>query len=399
MKVPFGTMSVTDSARSIVAEIMGNGRLSSGKYVREFEERFADLIGTKEAVALSSGTDADMLALAVLYDFGAKRGDEVIIPAISFVATGNAVLHAGFTPVFVDVEEQTLNIDPDKIEKVISERTKAIMPVHLMGKPAEMDKIMAIAKKHDLFVIEDAAEAHGSKYKEKNIGSIGHMGAFSLYVAHMISTIEGGIVTTNNPEYAEILRSLRSHGRSCNCKKCVLNTEGTQNCSKRFKDGADLRFMFERIGYSSKMNELEAAVGLGNIEAWSKYLDQRRENFYYLLGRFKKFASDLTTIGEEDYEFIGPHAFPILVGKKAKFTRDQLVDYLSKQGVDSRSLFLSMPTQCAGFKYLGHKLGDFPVSEYIGNNGLHIGLHQDLNMKHMRYFIEVVERFLVEVAE
>src|SRR6266581_7772093 len=146
MKVPFGTITITDSAKRLINEALESKRISSGKYVRQFEESFAGLIGVKEAVAVSSGTDADILALAVLHDFGATRSDEVIVPALSFVATGNAVVHAGFTPVFVDIERNTLNIDPTKIEAAITEKTRAIMPVHLMGKPAAMEEINAIAK-------------------------------------------------------------------------------------------------------------------------------------------------------------------------------------------------------------------------------------------------------------
>lgn len=395
MKIPFGTMSITKDSRDLIAKILDSQNVSQGKYVREFEERFAELIGTKEAVAVSSGTDAVALSLAVLYDFGAHRGDEIIVPALSFVATGNAVLQAGFKPVFVDIEKETLNIKPKEIEKVITKKTKAILSVHLMGKPAEMDKIIGIAKEHKLFVIEDAAEAHGSIYKGRNIGTLGGMAAFSLYAAHMISTIEGGIVTTNNSEYAEILRSLRSHGRSCNCKSCVLNM-GLQNCTKRFRNGRDMRFVFERIGYSSKMNELEAAIGLGNIEMWPKYLSKRRENLLYLLKHFRKFEPCLFTIKEEKREIIGPHAFPVILGKDAKFTRDQLVDYLSKHGIDSRNLFLSMPTQCPGFQFLGYKLGQFPNAEYVGNNGFHIGVHQDLEKEHLDYFITKIGAFLNE---
>src|SRR3989338_7163510 len=171
MKIPFGAVTITEYSRQLISQILDARRVSSGKYVREFEERFASLIGVKDAVAVSSGTDADALALAVLYDFGAKRGDEVIIPALSFVATGNAVLQAGFKPVFVDIDRKTLNIDTSKIEVVITDKTRAIMPVHLMGKPADMDKINTLAKKHKLYVIEDAAEAHGATYRGKNAGA------------------------------------------------------------------------------------------------------------------------------------------------------------------------------------------------------------------------------------
>ncbi|MEQ8222813.1 MAG: DegT/DnrJ/EryC1/StrS family aminotransferase, partial [Candidatus Eremiobacterota bacterium] len=311
IKVPFGTISIPEESKKLINEILETKRVSSGKYVRTFEDKFAKLHGVKEAVAVSSGTDADILALAVLHDLGAKRGDEIIVPALSFVATGNAVVHAGFTPVFVDIERDTLNIDPSQIEKAITEKTRAIMPVHLMGKPAEMDTINNIAKKHNLLVVEDAAEAHGAMYKGKPAGSLADLGAFSLYVAHIITTGEGGIITTDNELYAEILRSLRSRGRACKCKQCALNTE-SKYCNKRFQggEGEDIRFIFERIGYSCKMNELEAAIGIGNIENYHNILARRRENLLYVLQRFDQFSPYLKTIKEESFEQIGPHAIP-----------------------------------------------------------------------------------------
>lgn len=395
-KIPFGTLSITQKAKNLVNEILDSKRVSSGKYVRQFEERFAELIGTKEAVAVSSGADADALALAVLHDFGAERDDEIIVPALSFVATGNAVLQAGFKPVFVDIERDTLNIDPSKIEKVITEKIKAVMPVHLMGKPADMDRINQIAKRHNLYVIEDAAEAHGARYKGKNIGTLGDMAAYSLYLAHMVTTIEGGIVTTNNSDFAEILRSLRSHGRACKCKSCMLNlTSGY--CEKRFKYGTDIRFIFERIGYSCKMNEIEAAVGIGSLDEYDEILKRRRKNLLSMMKKFKKFSEYLVSVEECPDEEIGPHAFPIILKEGVRFSRDQFVDFLEKSGVETRSLFSSMPTQCPGFEFLGYKLGEFPNAEYVGNNGLHIGVHQDIDEEDIDYFIDVVERFLSQV--
>lgn len=395
IRIPFATVSITDTAKLLVNKALDSGSLSSGRYVRELEEKFAALVGTKEAVAVSSGTDADALALALLYDFGARRGDEIIVPALSFVATGNAVLQAGFKPVFVDIDRSTLNIDPLKIEAKITAKTKAIMPVHLMGKPADMDAINRLAKKYKLYCIEDAAEAHGASYKGKNVGALADLGAFSLYVAHIITTIEGGIITTNNPDFAEILRSLRSHGRACKCKTCVINTNSAY-CAKRFKnaDNEDIRFIFERIGFSAKMNEMEAAIGLGNLKVYKGILNKRRKNLYYLMDKFKRFSPYLSTIKKEPYEEIGPHALPIIINEEAGFKRAQLVDYLSKKGIDSRSLFSSMPTQCPGFSFLGYKKGDFPHAEYVGDNGLHVGVHQDLNKKELDYFIDTVDKFL-----
>ena len=395
IRFPFGTVSITERSKKLIQEILDSTRVSSGKYVREFEKKFAELVETKEAVAVSSGTDAVALSLAVLHDFGANRNDEIILPALSFVATGNAVLQAGFKPVFVDIDRKTLNIDPLKIEQAITEKTKAILPVHLMGKPAEMDTINDIAKKYDLFVIEDAAEAHGAMYKGRNIGALGDIAAFSLYLAHIITTVEGGIVVTENPEFAEILRSLRAHGRACKCETCVLNVSSGY-CPKRFQYGTDIRFIFERIGYSCKMNEMEAAVGLGNINIYHEILGKRRQNLISMMDKFKKFSPYLVSIDEEPYEKIGPHAFPIILQEGVNFTRDEFVDFLEKHGIDTRNLFSSMPTQCPGFNFLGYKLGEFPNAEYIGNNGLHIGVHQDIGREHIEYFISMVEQFLTE---
>jgi len=393
MKIPFGTISITKETKNLINEILESNRVSSGKYVQKFEERFAELIKIKEAVAVSSGTDADTLALAVLYDYGAKRGDEIIVPALSFVATGNSILHAGFKPVFVDIKRETLNIDPDKIEEVITDKTRAILPVHLMGKPADMDPIIKIAKRHNLYVIEDAAEAYGAIYKGRNVGTLGDLSAFSTYLAHLISTIEGGVVATNREDFAEVLRSLRAHGRACKCKVCTLNIRGGY-CPKRFQRGEDTRFIFERVGYSSKMNELEAAVGLGNLDIYSEILKQRRDNLINLKQKFEKFRPYLVTIQEESYETIGPHAFPMIIQEEAPFTRNQLITFLEQNGIETRSLFLSMPTQCPGFNFLGYKLGEFPNAEFIGRNGLHIGVHQGLKEEHIDYFIKKINTFL-----
>lgn len=395
-QIPFGTITITESAKRLIMESLETKRISCGKLVREFENRFAELLGVKEAVAVSTGTDADILALAVLHDFGAQRGDEVIVPALSFVATGNAVLHAGFTPVFVDIERETLNIDPAGIEAAITPRTRAIMPVHLMGKPAEMDTINAIAQKHGLLVVEDAAEAHGALYKGKPAGSLADLAAFSTYVAHIITTGEGGVITTNNEQYGEILRSLRSHGRNCTCKHCIMNTDTVTYCAKRFRGegGEDVRFTFDRIGYSCKMNELEAAIGIGAMEVYHEILKKRHDNLIYVLERFDRFAPWLSTIKEEPHEQIGPHAIPIIINEGAPFSRADLTQHLEKNGIETRTLFASMPTQCPGFAYLGYQLGQFPNAEYMGHNGIHIGVHQDLEIEDMEYVLTILGQFL-----
>lgn len=368
-KVPFGTVSVTPEARRLINQALDSNWLTRGKFVQEFEEQFAALFGVRHAVAVSSGTDADALACAVLYDYGARRGDEIIVPALTFVATGNAVLQAGFIPVFVDVRRETLNINPDKIEQAITPKTRAIMPVHLMGKPAEMDAILRIAQKHKLHVLEDAAEAHGAEYKGRKVGSLGDMAAFSLYAAHIVTTIEGGIVITDDAGMAEALRSLRNHG--------IVG-----------------KFEFKRVGFSAKMNELEAAVGLGNIKIFSKILEKRRRNLLYLIDQFRKFREFFIAIQEEPHEKIGPHAFSMIVRGNAPFTKDEFVAYLDQSGVDSRNLFYSIPTQCPSYAFLGKKTGDFPEAEYCSGCGTHIGIHQDIELKQLDFVVEVTETFL-----
>ena len=368
-KVPFGTVSITSKAKKLIDEAIQRRWLTKGKYVKEFEEKFAATFGVKYGVAVSSGTDADAIACAVLYDFGAKRGDEIIVPALTFVATGNAVLQAGFKPVFVDVKRETLNIDPKKIEQVITSKTRAIMPVHLMGKPAAMDEIMGIAKKHKLYVIEDAAEAHGAEYKGKKIGAIGDMACFSLYAAHIVTTIEGGMLITNNEKMAEIARSLRNHG-------------------------IDGKFQFKRIGFSAKMNEIEAAVGLGNIEIFDAILEKRRANVRHLIEAFARFDKYFWSLREEKHEILGPHAFSVILKDGLNFTKDEFVTYLEGQGVDSRNLFYSIPTQTDSYQFMGYKPGDFPQAEYCSDHGTHIGCHQDVGGAQMDYVIHVVEEFL-----
>ena len=393
-KYPFGTVTITPYTRRLIKKALDSGRVSGGRLVRDFERKFAALVGSKEAVAVSSGTDAVALALAVLYDSGARRNDEVIVPALSFAATGNAVLQAGFTPIFVDIQRHTLNINPEKVEGAITEKTKAILVVHLMGKPADMDAITRIAKKHKLFLIEDAAEAQGARYKGKNVGTLGDMAAFSLYIAHIISTVEGGIIATNNRAYAEVARSLRAHGRACKCDACIINVNSSY-CAKRFHYNEDVRFIFERIGFSAKMNELEAAFGLGYLKAYDTIFRRRKKNVMYLRKRFEKFNRYFYTTEEAPDEEIAPYAFPIIVKEKTKFKREQFIHFLEKNGIEARTLFASMPTQCAGFAFLGHEFGDFPQAEYIGKNGLHIGVHQGINRAAIDYFIKTTEKFLL----
>lgn len=373
MKIKFGELKIGDIAKQYLQKALDKDWITEGDNVKEFEERFATLFGYGHAIATSSGTDADICCCSTLYDFDAQRGDEIITPALSFVATANSILAAGFTPKFVDVELETLNIDPSKIEEAVTEKTKAIMVVHTMGKPCKMNPIMKIAKKNDLKVIEDVCEAHGGVYRGKMLGSIGDMGTFSFYTAHLIVCGEGGMVVTNNDEIAEVIRSVKSHGRPPD----------------------SIYFDFQRVGYNSKMNDMEAAIGIDSIARFYDTFYIRRRNIHNLLELTETLSNYSYFIKEEEYENISPHAFPLVL-KDKRYNRDKLYRYLEVKGIQCKTLFGSLPTQHNAFKFLDYKYGDFPVAEYIGENGLHFGIHQYLTDKDLLYISKALRGFFIK---
>lgn len=370
MRVTFGNIEIGKTARKYLNKSLSKNWVSEGENVKEFEERFAKKFGYTHAIATSSGTDADTCCCASLYDFGAKRGDEIIVPALCFVACANSILAAGLTPRFVDVDLETLNIDPSKIEETITDTTRAIMAVHSMGKPCEMNKITRIAKNHDLKIIEDACEAHGATYRGKIVGTIGDMAAFSFYAAHLIVCGEGGMVVTNDDETADIIRSIKSHGRPA----------------------GRMYFDFQRIGFNSKMNDMEAAIGLEGLENFDSTFKKRKGNLYRLLELTEDLSDYFYSLKEEEYEKVSPHAFPLVL-KDKKYNRDKLYGHLESKGIQCKTLFGSLPTQHKAFRFLGYKCGQFPVSEYVGENGLHFGLHQYLKEEDLIYIADTLKDF------
>jgi len=369
-RIDFGNLVIGETAKKYLQRAVDKNWVSEGDNVREFEEKFAAHFGYKHAIAVSSGTDANICSCASLYDFGAQRGDEIIVPALSFVATANSILAAGFVPKFVDIEVETLNLDPSKIEAAITDKTIAIMAVHTMGKPCKMDSIMKTAKAYNLRVIEDACEAHGATYKGRVIGTIGDMGTFSFYVAHLIVCGEGGMVVTNNDDIARVVRSVRSHGRPTRSNY----------------------FDFQRIGFNSRMNELEASVGLEGLQQFEDTFNKRKNNLYKLLEITKNLSDFCYFLEEENHENVSPHAFPLVL-KDKKYDCDKLYQYLESKGIQCKTLFASLPTQHKAFKFLGYEYGQFPAAEYVGENGLHFGIHQYLNDDDLYYIGKTLKSY------
>lgn len=370
MRIGFGELVIGDIAKRYLQRVLDKNWASEGDNVREFEQKFAGKFGYKHAIATSSGADAGTCACASLYDFDAKRGDEIIVPALTFAASANSILAAGFVPRFVDIDAETLNIDPSKIEEAITDKTRAIMVVHLMGKPCEMDSILEIAHAHNLKLIEDACEAHGAMYKGRVVGTIGDMGVFSFYAAHLVVCGEGGMVVTNNDEMADVIRSIKSHGRPPN----------------------SIYFDFQRIGFNSKMNDLEAALGLEGLEHFDETFDKRKANLYKLLELSEDLLEYCRFLKEETFERVSPHAFPLVL-KDRKHDRDKLYKYLESKGIECKTLFGSLPTQHKAFEFLGYEYGQFPGAEYVGENGLHFGIHQYLSSDDLLYIGDVLRDY------
>ncbi len=370
MRIEFGDLRLGEKAKQHLMDCLARNWISGGPKVAQFEKEWENLFGYKYNIAMSSGTDADINACAALYDFGAKQGDEIIMPALAFIAPANAIRIAGFTPVFVDIERQTLNINPQKIEEKITPKTRAILVVHTMGKPCAMDIIMDIARRHNLYVLEDACEAHGAQYKGKFVGHWGHAAAFSYYAAHLICCGEGGMVSTNHEAFANVLRSTQSHGR---------------------RDAA-LYFDHVRLGFNSKMNDMEASVGLDQVDSFWQIFNTRKKNLYYLLDKLKDLESFAYFNLEEPSDVVCPHAFSVTL-KDPRYNCKKLSAYLEQHSVKCKRNFGSIPTQHDTFAYLNHSLGEFPEAEYVGVNGIHFGIHQCLTREDLDYVSDLLHAY------
>ncbi len=320
--------------------------LTAGRFNKEFEKKFAKYLGVKYALSTNSGSSANLLALSALtshklLDRRLKKGDEVISVAAGFPTTINPILQQGLIPVFIDCEIGTYNIDADKIEEAISSKTKAIFVAHTLGNSYDLDKIMNLAHKYNLWVIEDSCDALGGEYKGKKIGTIGHIGTFSFYPAHHLTMGEGGAVVTNDPELYKIIMSFRDWGRDC-C--CPPGRDGV--CGKRFSQklgklpfGYDHKYTYSHIGFNLKITDWQAALGCCQIEKLDRFLEIRRQNANLLTEKL----SDL-----KDYlilpvvkEGVKPSWFGYLISVKenAPFTKQELVEYLENHKIGTRQLF------------------------------------------------------------
>ncbi len=327
----------------------------------DFEEKFADFIGTKYCIGVASGTDALHLSLLAL---GIGKGDEVILPVNTFIATAYAVIYVGAKPVFVDVDAKTYNIDVNLIENKITKRTKAIIPVHLYGQPAEMDKIMKLAKKHKLLVIEDACQSHGADYKNKRTGTFGQIAAFSFYPGKNLGAYgDGGAITTNFAKLAGRIKALREYG-------------------------SETKYIYNSVGFNSRLDSLQSAILNIKLKYLSAWNQRRQKIAAYYDKRFKSEVPNITIPFIHRYAASVYHLYVIKTPHRKK-----LINYLSSKGIQT-GIHYPIPLHLQkSLKFLGYKEKDFPVAERLSGEILSLPVYPELSIKEQNYIVESVKSF------
>jgi len=350
-----------------VTECVKSGWISSsGRFIQKFEEKFSEYCGASRGISCSSGTAALHIAIESM---GIGKGDEVIIPTFTMIASCNAVIYSGAKPVLVDSELETWNMDIDKIEERINDKTKAIMAVHTYGHPVDIDKLKKISDKYGIPIIEDAAEAHGAEYKGRKTGSLGNIACFSFYANKIITSGEGGMVVTNNEKWAENARSLRSHFFG------------------------EPRFLHKKLGYNYRMTNIQAAIGLAQLEKIDEYIAARRNNarlYNKMLMNIKGIKNPPEAKWAKNVYWM----YGILVEKEFGIGVPKLREDLSKKGIDTRTFFIGMHKQPA---YKGEDerfpdtSGSYPVSDYLEKNGFYLPSSSHLTKEEIGRIVDAIK--------
>jgi CDP-6-deoxy-D-xylo-4-hexulose-3-dehydrase len=376
--------------------------LTEGRFAEQFSEKIADYLGVENVLLTVSGSSANLLALAALTSekLGDKRlkpGDEVISVAAGFPATVTPIIQHGLVPVFVDVDQETYNINIDQAKKAITNKTRCIFIAHTLGNPFDIDAIMELAHKHDLWVIEDNCDAFGSKYKGRFTGTFGHLSTISFYPAHHITTGEGGAVITNDAQLARIVRSFRDWGRDCYCMGGENNT-----CGKRFSQqfgnlpfGYDHKYVYSEIGYNLKMTDIQAAIGAAQMDKLEIFGEKRKENFrkhYRIFSKYPQFFSlPRATKGADPSWF----AFIVTVKESAPFKRDEITNYLNSKLIETRNLFAGNMTKQPAFVGENWRIADnLDVTDHIMNNTFFLGTYPGLTDEMFSYIEKTVDEFV-----
>jgi len=386
----------------LMVEASLDGWLTTGRFNEEFEKKLAAFIGVKHLLTVNSGSSANLVAFSALTspklgDRAIKPGDEVIGVAAGFPTTVNPILQFGAVPVFVDVELGTYNIDAEKIEAAITPKTKAIMLAHTLGNPYNLDAIVAICKKHGLWLIEDCCDALGSTYNGKMVGTFGDIGTLSFYPAHHITMGEGGAVFTNNEELRLIAESFRDWGRDCYCAPGKDNTCGKRFCWKlgSLPQGYDHKYTYSHLGYNLKITDMQAACGVAQLERAPGLIEARRRNFAYLSERLQSCAELVIlprATPNSDPSWFG---FPITLKPEANCARVDLLSYLDENKIGTRLLFAGNLTRQPYMTGRNYRVsGDLTNTDVVMNDTFWVGIYPGLGEAQLDYVAEKIETYL-----
>jgi CDP-6-deoxy-D-xylo-4-hexulose-3-dehydrase len=376
--------------------------LTSGKYARQFEKEFAEFLGLKYCLLTNSGSSANLLAVSALTSpkLGERRlkpGDEVITTACGFPTTLNPIIQNNLIPVFVDVGLGTYNIKTDDIEKAISKKTKAVFIPHTLGNPFDVDKILKISKKHNLWLIEDNCDALGSKYNGKYTGTFGDISTCSFYPAHHITMGEGGAILTNSEELRKIIVSFRDWGRDCWCDSGCDNT-----CKRRFSWrlgklplGYDHKYIYSHIGYNLKITDMQAAIGVAQLKKLPAFIKARKNNFtavYKFLKQYDEYFILPRAMKNSEPSWFG---FPILVKQSAPFSRNDIVNYLEDKKIATRMLFGGNLTKQPAYENIKYRAqGILKNTDLTMSNLFWIGVYPGITKEKLDYMIKTFDIFL-----
>jgi len=376
--------------------------LTEGRFAEEFQMEFADYVGVDNALLTVSGSAANLLAFAALTSplLGENRlkpGDEIISVAAGFPTTVNPIIQYNMVPVFVDVEIGTYNVMVDQIKEAISPKTKGIFLAHTLGNPYDLDAIMELVKKHNLWLIEDCCDALGTTYKGKHVGTFGHVGTCSFYPAHHITIGEGGMVFTDDPIIARAVRTFRDWGRDCYCMGGENNT-----CGKRYTGqygdlplGYDHKYVYSHVGYNLKVTDIQAAIGAAQIKKLPEFVEARKQNFR----TYEKYFKEL-----EEY-FILPYAtpnsdpswfaYPVTVKDNAPFSRTELTNYLATNHVETRNLFAGNMLKQPAYLHIEKRVyGTLENTEKIMNDTFFLGTYPGLDEPRIAYTMQMIREYV-----
>jgi len=369
-----------------------DARVTMGEKVKQFESMFAGYIGSRFATMVNSGSSANLLALSILTNPLLEKRinprDEVITPAVTWATTVFPIINCGLVPVLVDVDLETFNINTEEIKKAITDKTRAIMPIHLLGNPCEMDKIMNIAREYNLYVIEDACEAHGAEFNRQKVGSFGELSTFSFFFSHHLSTIEGGMVLTNDEKLAEMAKALRVFG-------WIRELTDKDKIAQKYED-IDPRYLFVNTGFNFRPTEMQGAFGIHQMKKLDKFIKIRQENAAFWTENLKQYKDQLLLHTEREGTKHVWFGYPITVKPGAPFNRKELVDFLEKKGVETRPIMSgNFDEQPAMRLFPYRKVGDLSNSRIIMRNsfffGNHPGIAQEEREAIVGYFKEFME--------